>query len=71
MAGGIAGLVPQIERCNFIARQQRAADLRGSDGWCGHGRLSLDEISGQNCTVVPADSTQGEITRSRMIISQK
>src|ERR1700738_1444971 len=43
MAGGIAGLVAQIEQGDFIAQQQRAADLRGRDGWCGHGRLSLDE----------------------------
>jgi hypothetical protein len=37
MARGIGGLVPHIEQRDFIAQQQRAADLRGSDGGCGHG----------------------------------
>jgi hypothetical protein len=31
MAGGEGGLVAQIEQSDFIAQQQRAADLRGSD----------------------------------------
>jgi hypothetical protein len=43
MAGGKGGLVPHIEQRDFIAQQQRAADLRGRDGRWGHGRLSLDE----------------------------
>jgi hypothetical protein len=31
MACGVGGLVPQIEERDFIAQQQRATDLRGSD----------------------------------------
>ena len=36
MAGGEGGLVPQIEQRDFLAQQQRAADLRGRDGGWGH-----------------------------------
>jgi len=43
MAGGKGGLVPQIEQGDFIAQQQHAADLRGRDGWWGHGTAGRDE----------------------------
>src|SRR6185369_3919485 len=40
MAGGKGGLVPHIEQRDFFAQQQRAADLRGGDGWSNHGMRS-------------------------------
>ena len=36
MARRKSGLVPHIEQRDFIARQQREADLGGSDGGYGH-----------------------------------
>ncbi len=36
MAGGEGGLVPDIEQRDFVAQQQRGADLRGGDGRYGH-----------------------------------
>ena len=42
MAGGKGGFVPQIEQRDFIAQQQRAADLRGRDGGSGHEMAGLD-----------------------------
>ena len=43
MAGGISGLVPHIEQCDFIAKQQCGTDLRGSDGRRDHLRSGLIE----------------------------
>ena len=43
MAGGEGGLVPEIEQRDFLAHQERRADLRGGDGGCGHGMAGLDE----------------------------
>jgi hypothetical protein len=42
MARRKGGLVPDIEQCDFIAQQQRAADLRRGDGGDGHGMAGLD-----------------------------
>jgi hypothetical protein len=60
MAGGKGGLMPHIEQRDFIAQQQRAADLWGRDGWWGHGAVGLDESCGYTCTVALIDSTQSE-----------
>ena len=42
MAGGERGLVPEIEQRDFLAQQQRAADMRGRDGGDGHEGRFLD-----------------------------
>jgi hypothetical protein len=31
--------VPQIQQSDFIAQQQRGADLRSSDDWYGHRKI--------------------------------
>src|ERR1700738_1675752 len=43
MAGGKGSLVPHIEQRDFLAQQQREANLRGGDGRHGHGKAGLDE----------------------------
>ena len=50
MAGGKGGLVPHIEQRDFVARQQREADLRGSDGGYGHGGRVVSERWSPLCT---------------------
>ncbi len=45
MAGGEGGLVPDIEQCDFIAQQQRGADLPGCNGGYGHDwNFLLEEV---------------------------
>ena len=45
MAGGKDSLVPDIEQCDFIAQQQRGADLPGCDGGYGHDwNFLLEEV---------------------------
>ena len=68
MAGGEDGLVPEIEQRDFIAQQQGGADLRGGDGWYGHGLGILDEDrSSMNSSIGERPSRSDKAINSHVI----